>query len=105
MSSVEPNKLREFDTVEKASMDMKSLQAFIDMALRVLHIVDVNLQTMDDLSQALLKLRGRHPLTDATQIQSLLHSLSNNRRQHRFVLKSFSSMLDRAKSLSDQVSP
>lgn len=103
MSGVEPGKLREFDTLESSSRDMKSLQAFIDTALRVKHSIDVNLETLDAMAQAISELRGRHPSTNPTQMDSLLCSLKTMRQQHRLSMKNFASMIERAKSLSEQV--
>lgn len=104
MAGVEPGKLREFDTLERSSRDMKSLQAFVDMALRVKHSIDVNLETLDAMTQVMSELRGRHPSTNPAQMGSLLRSLDKMRRQHRQGIKKFASMIERAKSLSEQVS-
>ncbi|KAK7705932.1 hypothetical protein SLS64_007884 [Diaporthe eres] len=103
MSGVEPGKLREFDTLESSSRDMKSLQAFVDMALRVKHSIDINLETLHATTQMLSELRGRHPSTNPTQMDSLLCSLKKMRQQHRLSIKNFESMIERAKSLSEQV--
>lgn len=103
MSGLEPGKLREFDTLESSSRDMKSLQAFVDMALRVKHSIDVNLETLDAMTQVMSELRGRHPSTNPMQMDSLLRSLDKMRRQHRLGIKNFASMIERARSLSEQV--
>lgn len=103
MSGVEPGKLREFDTLESSSRDMKSLNAFVDMALRVKQSIEVNLETLDAMTQVMSELRGRHPSTNPTQIDQLLRSLNKMRQQHRLSIKNFASMIERAKSLSEQV--
>ncbi|KAG6361627.1 hypothetical protein INS49_009854 [Diaporthe citri] len=103
MSGVEPGKLREFDTLESSSRDMKSLQAFVDMALRAKHSIDVNLETLDAMTQVMNELRGRHPSTNPTQMDSLLRSLKKMRQQHRLSIKNFASLIERAKSLSEQL--
>lgn len=82
---------------------MKSLQAFVDMALRVKHIIDVNLETLDAMTHVLSGLRVRHSSPSPTQIDSLLRSLANIQHQHRMSMKNFSSMIERANSLSEQV--
>lgn len=102
MSGVKPGKLREFDTLESSSRDMKSLQAFIDMALRVKHIIDVNLETLDAMTQVMSELQDRKSNINPTQIGSLLRSLNKIRQQHRLSTKNYSSMIDRARSLSEQ---
>lgn len=104
MSGVEPRKLREFDTLENSSRDMQSLQAFVDMALRVKHIIDINFETLSEMTRVMSGLRVRHASTNPTQIDSLLRSLATMQQQHRLGMKNFSSMIQRADSLSEQVS-
>ncbi|KAL2274874.1 hypothetical protein FJTKL_02696 [Diaporthe vaccinii] len=101
MSGVEPGKLREFDTLESSSRDMKSLHAFVDMALRMKQSIEVNLETLDAMTQVMSELRGRHPSTNPTQIDQLLRSLNKMRQQRRLSIKNFASMIERAKSLSE----
>lgn len=103
ISGVEPGKLREFDTLESSSRDMKSLAAFVDMALRVKHVIDINLETLGAMTQVMSGLRVRHFSTNPTQIDSLLRSLATKQQQHRLGIKNFSSMIERANSLSEQV--
>ena len=85
---------------------MKSLQAFTDMSLRVMHIIDVNLETMDLLARKLQELQSQKALRQPkhVQIASLLCSLSKIGSEHRFIRKNFESMVRRAKSLSNQAS-
>lgn len=103
ISGVEPGKLRESDTLENSSRDMKSLQAFVDMALRVKHSIDVNLETLESMEQLTRQLRGRQPSSDSSHIDSLLCSLNKMRQQHHLSIKNFASMIERARSLSEQV--
>lgn len=103
MSGVEPGNLREFDTLESSSKDMKSLQAYIDMALRVKHIIDINLETLDAMTRTMSEIRGRDSFPYPTQTDSLHCSLNKMRQQHRLSIKNYSSMIERAKSISEQV--
>ena len=94
MSEAEPGKLRELDTLEGSSKDMKSLQAFVDMS---------NLETLDAMTHVVSGLRVRHSSPSPTQVDSLLRSLVTIRQQHRMGIKNFSSMIERANSLSEHV--
>ncbi|KAJ0119461.1 hypothetical protein J7T55_013663 [Diaporthe amygdali] len=103
MSGVEPGNLREFDTLESSSKDMKSLQAYIDMALRVKHIIDMNLETLDAMTRAMSEIGVRDSFPRPTQTDSLHRSLNKMRQQHRLSIKNYSSMIERAKSISEQL--
>ena len=106
MSGVEPRNLREFDTPEQSSRDMKALQSLADQARRVTHVIDLNIETIDAMTEATKRL-GRiangSAACDPQMLGAFLERLERAMRRHRYSLKNAAVLAERAKALSEQL--
>lgn len=106
MSSVEPTKLNDFDSVEQTSKDMKTLQYLSDQVRRLINTIELNMETIKCLQMEVQGL-GVVSLPESPHrpsVEVLSGLLERAMQEHRFSLKNSSGMLDRARATSEQVS-
>ncbi|KAF4442113.1 hypothetical protein FACUT_2337 [Fusarium acutatum] len=105
MAGVEPGKLNEFDTLNSTTNDFKSLQYLSDQLRRVINIIELNTLTLECFQKKVQDLE-RLPFQTSSQADSLatlLKQLCNIQNEHQFSLLSASTVLERAKAISDQL--
>ncbi|KAK2472018.1 hypothetical protein H9L39_15898 [Fusarium oxysporum f. sp. albedinis] len=106
MAGVEPDKLNEFDTLSSTTSDFKSLQYLSDQLRRVINVIQLNILTLECFQKQIRDLETLSFQT-ASQVSSfarLLKHLCNIQSEHEFSLLSASTVLERAKAISDQAS-
>lgn len=106
MAGVEPDKLNEFDTLSNTTNDFKALQYLSNQLRRITNIIQLNILTLECFQKRIRELEAL-PFQTSSQADSLailLRELSNIQREHEFSLLSVSTVLERAKAISDQVS-
>lgn len=105
MSGVEPSRLREFETPEQSSRDMKALQSLADQARRLAHVIDVNIDTFEamvELSKTLI-CSGEESPYKLQDLHRFRARLERNISRHRSILKATRSLVDRSQALFVQV--
>ncbi|KAK2668257.1 hypothetical protein RAB80_015637 [Fusarium oxysporum f. sp. vasinfectum] len=105
MAGVEPDKLNEFDTLSSTTSDFKSLQYLSDQLRRVINVIQLNILTLECFQKQIRDLETL-PFQTASQVSSfarLLKHLCNIQSEHEFSLLSASTVLERAKAISDQL--
>lgn len=104
MSSMEPTKLNEFDSIQQTSKDLKTLQYLSDQARRLINTIELNIETMGGM---LREISGLKVLSFGSShrapVEVLSSLLEKTQQEHRFSLKNASAVLDRAKATSEQV--
>ena len=106
MAGVEPDKLNEFDTLSSTTNDFKALQYLSDQLRRVINVIQLNILTLECFQKQIRDLETL-PFQTASQVSSfarLLKHLCNIQSEHEFSLLSASTVLERAKGISDQAS-
>ncbi|KAG9494923.1 hypothetical protein J7337_013152 [Fusarium musae] len=105
MAGVEPGKLNEFDTLNSTTNDFKSLQYLSDQLRRVINIIQLNTLTLVCFKQKIQDLETL-PFQTSSQpdsLNTLLKKLCNIQNEHQFSILSASTVLERAKAISDQL--
>ncbi|KAF5647073.1 hypothetical protein F25303_5246 [Fusarium sp. NRRL 25303] len=105
MAGVEPDKLNEFDTLSHTTNDFKALQYLSNQLRRITNIIQLNILTLECFQKRIRELEAL-PFQTSSQVDSLtilLRELSNIQREHEFSLLSVSTVLERAKAISDQL--
>lgn len=105
MAGVEPNKLNEFDALSSTTNDFKSLQYLSDQLRRLINIIQLNILTMKCFRGKIRDLEKVTPQTStqADPLARLLKQLYDVHSEHEFSLLNASTILERAKAISDQV--
>lgn len=108
MSGIEPGKLREFDTLDQAVRDIKTLQFLADQAERVNQAIETNIDTIEMMKEAvetMTKSESAWPAPySCNTLQRLNYRLTNCRYKHNSNHRSIMAVSTRAKALSQQVS-
>jgi len=104
ISEVDPSKLRRGDTIESSSKDMKRLQYLVDQALRTSHMIDINMETIQCMISTFAKLSQHDRQFQGGKMSQFMDQLQRIQQEHRFLHKNVTSLVERAKVLSDQVS-
>ena len=81
---------------------MKRIQYLLDQALRTTHLLEINIDVMEELQQ----LTQRTQELDSQKVQfwhEMQNGLQTVKSEHRFLRKNISSIVARATVLSNQV--
>ncbi|KAF5635795.1 hypothetical protein F52700_5107 [Fusarium sp. NRRL 52700] len=105
MAGVEPGKLNEFDALTSTTNDFKSLQYLSDQLRRLMNIIQLNILTMKCFQEKIRDLEKvpPHTTSQADSVARLLKRLSGIQSEHQFSLLNVSTILERAKAISDQL--
>ncbi|KAF4475782.1 hypothetical protein FAGAP_12629 [Fusarium agapanthi] len=105
LAGVEPDKLNEFDALSSTTNDFKSLQYLSDQLRRVINIIQLNILTMKCFQKKIRDLETVTPQTSsqADSLARLLKQLCDVQSEHEFNLPNASTILERAKAISDQL--
>jgi len=103
LASVEPDKLEVFDSVSNSLRDMKRLQYLIDQSLRTSHMLDINLDVMEEIKHLACRTQEFEGVNKACHYQGFENSLHAIGADHRFLRKNVLSLVARATILSNQL--
>jgi hypothetical protein len=103
LSETHPAKLREFDTSEQSSRDMKTLQHLADQARRLAVMMDLNIDTIEQLLQMAGQVEVGSVGTNVAEIARFKEGLQRCKSGHRYALKNVSVLVERANALTQQV--
>ena len=105
MSSVEPQRLREFDVPQQYAQDLKTLNSLAEGAKSLVTVIGVNIHTIKSMYHAVERLE-RFP-EYAKQNDYVLcdfkRRLDHAKQLHCYHLRNVSSIADRAKSVATQL--
>lgn len=106
LSGIEPGKLNEYDTAHRSAVDMKTLQYLQDQAQRLATVISLNLETLESFANLAARLSKRYPGTidPEGKLNQFFGELEKARREHRFSLVSATAVINRARSVAEQVS-
>ncbi|KAJ4168478.1 hypothetical protein NW754_010391 [Fusarium falciforme] len=104
MSSMEPTKLNEFDSVQQTSKDLKTLQYLSDQARRLINTIELNIETIECMLREISGLRALSlGSPHRAPAEVLANLLEKSQQEHKFGLKNAAAVLDRARATSEQV--
>lgn len=104
LAAVEPTKLGTLDSVSSSLNLMKRLQYMLDQALRTAHMLDINIDVMARMQSVALRLKDLDGEEQGRRYEELHEGLESAMSEHVFLRKNVSSLIERAKILSNQVS-
>jgi len=106
LSGIEPGKFNEYDTAHRSAVDMKTLQYLQDQAQRLATIISLNMEVLESFASLAERLGKLFP--DTIDVAGILTQFSGElervKREHRFSLISSASIINRARSVAEQVS-
>lgn len=102
LAAVEPTKLGTLDSVSSSLNLMKRLQYMLDQALRTAHMLDINIEVMTKIQSAALRLKDSDG-EEGRRYEELHEGLESAMSEHIFLRKNVSSLIERAKILSNQL--
>ncbi|KAI9744085.1 MAG: hypothetical protein M1818_002237 [Claussenomyces sp. TS43310] len=103
LASVELDKLNDFDSVSSSLRDMKRIQYLIDQCLRVSHMLELNMDVVENMQRASESAESLERSERAEVFRTFMDGLCTVLADHKVLRKSIRSLSSRATVLSGQL--